>query len=76
MIELYDIDNQKGKYELLFMFNKNNKNFIVYEDKDNEILASYYEKDGDKLIITPILDDNDYDIVDKELKKWWNNNEI
>ena len=60
---------------MLFTFEKNNKQFIVYKDKDDDILSSYYKKDGDKLIIMPITDKTDYDIVDIELEKWWNKND-
>ena len=75
MIEVYDINNQKIKCELLFTFEKDNKKFLVYKDKQDDILASYYKKEDDKLIITPITDDADYDIVDIELEKWWSQNE-
>lgn len=75
MIEVYDINNQKIKCELLFTFEKNNKNFIVYKDSEDEILASYYKKEEDKLIIMPITDEQDYDLVDIELEKWWTEDE-
>lgn len=71
MIEIYDTNNQKIECEILFTFEKNNKSFIVYKDKEEDILASYYTKDKDNIIIEPILDDNDYSIVDEELEKWW-----
>lgn len=72
MVEVYDINCQQIKCELLFTFEKNNKNFIVYKDKEDDILASYYKKDGDKFIIMPITEEEDYDLVDIELEKWWN----
>lgn len=75
MIEVYDINNQKIKCELLFTFEKDNKKFLVYKDKQDDILASYYKKEDDKLIIMPITNDADYDIVDIELEKWWSQNE-
>ena len=75
MIEVYDINNQKIKCEFLFTFEKDNKKFLVYKDKQDDILASYYKKEDDKLIIMPITDDADYDIVDIELEKWWSQNE-
>lgn len=75
MMEIYDVNNNKLLCELLFTFEKNNKQFIVYKDKDDDILSSYYKKDGDKLIIMPITDKTDYDIVDIELEKWWNKND-
>ena len=75
MIEVYDINNQRIKCEVLFTFEKNNKNFIVYKDIEDDILASCYKIEDDKLTIIPINDESDYDIVDVELEKWWNENE-
>lgn len=75
MIEVYDINNKVIKCELLFTFEKNNKNFIVYMDSDDNILSSYYKKLDGKFIIMPIDDEEDYDLVDAELEKWWNKNE-
>lgn len=75
MLEIYDINNQKIKCELLFTFEKNNKKFIVYKDKEDDILSSYYKIEDDKFIIMPINDESDYDLVDIELEKWWNQNE-
>ncbi len=75
MIEIYDLNNQIIKCEVLFTFEKNNKNFIVYKDGEDDVLASYYKKEEDKLIIMPINDETDYDVVDMELEKWWEQNE-
>ena len=75
MIEVYDKYNKKLECEILFTFKDNNKQFIVYMDKEDDILASYYEIEDDKLIITPITSDLDYDIVDKYLEEWWKQND-
>lgn len=75
MIEVFDINNKLIKCELLFTFEKNNKHFIVYKDIEDDILSSYYKKIDDKLIIMPITDDEDYNLVDIELEKWWNQDE-
>jgi len=75
MIEVYDINNKVIKCELLFNFEKNNKNFIIYMDSDDNILSSYYKNENGKFIIMPIDDEEDYDLVDAELEKWWNKNE-
>lgn len=75
MIEIYDMDHGRIMCEVLFTFEKNNKKFVVYKDKDEEILASYYKEEDGKLIVEPILLDDDYDIVDLELEKWWNSSE-
>lgn len=75
MIQVYDKNNKKLECEILFTFSSNNKQFIVYMDKEDDILASYYKLETDKLIISPILDDEDYDIVDKYLEEWWEQND-
>lgn len=75
MIDIYDIDNNVIKCELLFTFCNGDKKFVVYKDKDEEILASFYKEENNKIIIEPIIDDYYYDIVDQELEKWWNKNE-
>lgn len=75
MIEVYDRDNRVIKCEILFTFEKDNKKFVVYKDKEDEILASYYKENGDKYILEPIMDEKDYDLVDIELEKWWNQSE-
>ena len=75
MIELYNNNNEKIQCEVLFTFEKNNKLFIVYKDNEEDILSSYYKIENDKTIITPIISDEDYDLVDIELEKWENDNE-
>lgn len=74
MVEVYDINNQVKKCEVLFTFEKDNKKFIVYKDKDEEILASFYKEINKNLILIPITEDKDYDLVDEELEKWWDLN--
>jgi hypothetical protein len=70
MIEIRDIDNNVIKCEVLFTFNNNDNNFIVYLDDKKNILASFYKKiDEDKIEIYPILEDKDFDIVDTEIKR-------
>lgn len=75
MFNIYDINNKKIECEILFTFTKNNKNFIVYYDDEQEILASYYIINEDKTIISPITDDIDFDLVDEEINKRMNNYE-
>ena len=74
MIEVFDVNHNIIKCELLFIFEKDNKNFIVYKDEQDDIIASYYQKIDNKFIIIPIVDEDDFDIVDMELEKWWNKN--
>ena len=75
MIEIYDTNNKQIKCEFLFTFTKDNKNFVVYKDQEDDILSSYYKEEDNKLIIMPITDEEDYDLVDIEIAKWWNQNE-
>lgn len=75
MIEVYNENNEKIKCEVLFTFKKDNKQFIVYMDNEDDILTSYYKIDDNKLIITPITKEEDYDIVDKHLEEWWKQND-
>jgi hypothetical protein len=69
MFDIYDKNNKKLECKILFTFNKENKDFIVYSDNEGEILASFYKIIGGKAIIYPILDDHDYDLVDEELER-------
>ena len=75
MIEVYDKNNKKLECEILFTFKDNNKQFIVYMDNEEDILSSYYEIKDDNIIITPIINDLDYDLVDKYLEEWWKQND-
>lgn len=69
MFEVYDINGNAIECELLFTFTENGKNFIVYLDNSENILASFYEVRDDKLVLSPITDEEDFDIVDKEIMK-------
>lgn len=75
MIEVYYKDNKKLECEVLFTFDSNNKQFIVYMDEEENILSSFYEIKDNKIILTPITSDLDYDIVDKYLEEWWKQND-
>lgn len=75
MIEVYNTNNEKLKCEVLFTFEKNNKSYIIYKDEEDDILASYYKLEGDNAIISPITDESEYDLVDKEIEKWCNEDE-
>ena len=74
MIELHTVDNEVFKCNILFTFYENNKNFIVFMDQEEDILATYYDVDDDKLIISPILSDEDFNIVDREINRRVGNN--
>lgn len=69
MFKLYDWEDNVIECEYLFTFDSDGKHFIVYLDKNEDILASFYKLEGDKIIIYPIENDEDFDIVDKEIAK-------
>ena len=69
MVELHTMNNEVFKCNILFTFFENNKNFIVFMDQDEEVLATYYDIDDDKLMISPIMSDEDFDIVDREIDR-------
>ena len=69
MFKVYDQNNKAINCEIIFTFQKNLKNFIVYRDDEGDILASYYTPVGEKAIISPINDETDFDLVDKEIEK-------
>ena len=75
MFKVYDKNNNEINCKVIFTFEKNNKNFVVYYDDEEDILASYYKLENDKAIIYPITDEIDFDLIDEELKKRMNNNE-
>lgn len=57
------------EYIIIEQFNKNNKNYIIYkEDNNDDIYAALYEMIDDKIKIIPIEDEKDYDIVDDYLE--------
>lgn len=69
MITIYDIDNNPIKCKILFNFQKGNKRYIVFRDNENNILASLYGVQDHQLLLWPIKDDTDFDVVDKELEE-------
>ena len=69
MINLYTKDNNIFKCNILFTFYENNKNFTVFLGKEEDVLASYYSLDEDKAFISPIMNDSDFDIVDREIER-------
>ena len=69
LFKVYDINNNVIECETLFTFTDYGRNFIVYLDDKDDILASFYEIRGEKTILFPITDDRDFDIVDREILK-------
>lgn len=68
MFKIFNENNEIVECEVLHMFSKDGKDYIVYVDNEGDVLASFYEIKDNRLIISKITDDLDFDIVDKELE--------
>lgn len=56
-------------YIIIDKFNKNNKNFIIYQEEyKDDLYASLYEISNNSIKLIPIENDADYDIVDEYLE--------
>lgn len=69
---MFPIINQMGQLiqcEVLHIFSKNEKNYIIYVDESDNILASLYQQDVNTIILYPITDENDFKIAEEELKR-------
>ena len=75
MFDIFDINGNRIECRVLFTFNHDNKNFIVYINDTEDVIASFYKIENEKMIITPITDDKDFDIVDDEILKRCSENE-
>lgn len=75
MFDIFDINGNRIECRVLFTFNHDNKNFIVYINDTEDVMASFYKIENEKMIITPITDDKDFDIVDDEILKRCSENE-
>lgn len=60
-------DNKKVKCNVLFTFNNNNINYIVYKDDTNQIFASRFIIENNIPILKPIENNSEWDIIDKEI---------
>ena len=57
-------------YLIIDKFEKDNKKFILYQEENkDELYASFYEIIDDKIKLTKIEKDEDYDIVDEYLER-------
>lgn len=54
------------KLHVLFMFENNNKKYIVYVDESGDISASIL---SDDITLLPITTDEEWDMVDAEIEK-------
>lgn len=68
MFKIFNENNEIVECEVLHMFSKDGKDYIVYVDNEGDVLASFCEIKDNRLIISKISDDLDFDIVDKELE--------
>ena len=56
-------------YYIIDRFNNDGKNYMIYKEEGKEdIYADLYEIIDDKIRIIPIVNKDDYDIVDKYLE--------
>ena len=57
------------EYNIIARFNKNNKNYMIYnETGSEEIYADLYEVIDNKIKIIPISNEEDYSVVDDYLE--------
>lgn len=57
-------------YLIIDKFEKDDKKFILYQEENkDELYASFYEVIDDKIKLTKIEKDEDYDIVDEYLER-------
>jgi len=68
----FSVMDNNGKvrnYIILDKFNKNNKNYVIYKEENNDDLyASLYEIINETVKLIPIDNELDYDIVDEYLE--------
>lgn len=57
------------KLHVLFIFENNNKQYVVYKDSLDEISASILGTDGDDIAFYPINTDAEWDLVECELER-------
>lgn len=73
--EILDKLGKKIECNVIGTFESNNKNFILYTDgtevkEEKEVYASLYKlNDDNSMILLPITDENDWDLVDKYLEE-------
>lgn len=70
---IVDSNGDNIKCDVIGMFNYEDKNFIIYtdylsSDDEKEIYASLYCMDNGNIRIKDIIDENDWNLVDKYLE--------
>lgn len=72
----FNVINENGikvDCDIIGMFVHDGKNFIIYTDNnmvdnEKEVFASLYKLEGNNMILLPIINDSDWDLVDKYLE--------
>ena len=69
------IDRQGNKIhcDIIGMFVHDDKNFIIYtdsqqNDNEKEVYASLYKISGNDMVLIPIVEESDWDLVDRYLE--------
>ena len=76
MFEVLDENNNIRKLEMLYSFSEGDINYLVYTDNtydsNNElnIYASRYDIVNNKYVLTEIVDDKEYDLIDKKIMEF------
>lgn len=74
--EVIDDNGKILKLEMLYSFSEGNINYLIYTDKtydaNNElnIYASRYDIVDNKYVLTEIVDEKEYDLVDKKIMEF------
>ena len=63
IIKVKNINGIEEEVELVLVVNKNNKKYLLYRNKDNELFASYILNNSDKLYND--LTEEEYDMLEK-----------
>ena len=57
------------RLNVLFSFKYQDKDYLVYSTSEEEISASIYKMNGNKLTLLPIETEEEWDYVDKMIEK-------
>ena len=74
----FEVTNEKGEKincQVLHTFVNNDINYMIYTDNEKdedgniEVLATRYTLEGNTLNLEPLINDEEWDLVDKEWSK-------
>ena len=68
-----DSEGNKVQCDIIGMFVHDNKNFIIYtdsqqSDSEKEVYASLYKISDNNMLLIPIVQESDWDLVDRYLE--------